>query len=194
MTRLLTLEAPPTQWRSLYQNTQRGWRYSVRLTSHGPLMSTQVASLKLSGINLSRMPERSVSMPSRYCHIFFYMLFMYSVLTFKIYYLQSDKRFWMMLLLYYFLKCICNLWEVKFFENCMPNPFVVMFSKGKQGKDLFSIFYEMQFSCNFQKRYVSHNTPVKLVRHLWVCVCFADNWYGHENWERLFPGDCGGFG
>lgn len=110
MTRLLTLEAPPTQWRSLYQNTQRGWRYSVRLTSHGPLMSTQVASLKLSGINLSRMPERSVSMPSRYCHIFFYMLFMYSVLTFKIYHLQSDKRFWMMLLLYYFLKCICNLW------------------------------------------------------------------------------------
>lgn len=45
--------------------------------SHGQLMSTQVASLKLSGINLSRMPERSVSMPSRYCHIYFNRLFMY---------------------------------------------------------------------------------------------------------------------
>lgn len=72
----------------------------------------------------------------------------------------------MILLLYYFLKCICNLREVKFFENCMPNPFVVMFSKGKQGKDLFSIFYKIYCHAIFKKVIFPTIIAVKLVRHL----------------------------
>lgn len=67
----------------------------------------------------------------------------------------------MILLLYYFLKCICNLREVKFFENCMPNPFVVMFSfhvfQRKTGERLVLNFLQDLLSCNFQKSYISHN-------------------------------------
>lgn len=100
----------------------------------------------------------------------------------------------MILLLYYFFKCICNLREVKFFENCMLNFFVVMFFKGKQGKDLFLIFYKIYCYVIFKKVIFFIIIVVKLVRYLWVCVCFVDNWYGYENWERFFFGDCGGFG